>query len=330
MTTPIYFTYTTQYFDDHNFQYNIQMAGDLGSTVGIGASGSSTIDVSMYADEVDAVTQDSASYRSYAVSTSNTYFGSSLFNDGGVMRSDVPNYLTVNAKQTHSSNLDNFSSISMASDIKTNILQAASLAAMAGNIAAPISTALALDGAAFKPVAFFAPAFTGTSTQYIRGDGTYATTPAAQIQSDWNQASSGSLDFIKNKPTIPSVIRTTSTLSLSLVATGATGTQISATKDSSVKLTASTSTTSTIGGPSTSLVALKICSTNNATEASWTTVATLENDQTITLAIVLNSIQVLKGQLSADVPAGWYVKLVNSGTGTHSESFVSGQQTIYG
>lgn len=124
--------------------------------------------------------------------------------------------------------------------------------------------------------------------------------------------------------------RTVSTLSLSLVGTGATGTQISATKDSTVRLTFSTSTTSTIGGPSTSLIALKICSTNNATEASWTTVATLENDQTITLAIVLNSIQVLKGQLCTDLPASWYVKAVNSGTGTHTESFLSGQQTLYG
>lgn len=124
--------------------------------------------------------------------------------------------------------------------------------------------------------------------------------------------------------------RTTSTLSLSLVGTGATGTQISSTKVSSVKLNVSTSTTSTIGGPSTSLVALKICSTNNATEASWTTVGTVENDQTITLALALNSVQAVKGQLCADIPAGWYVKLVNSGSGTHSEAFVAGQQTIYG
>ena len=29
--------------------------------------------------------------------------------------------------------------------------------------------------------------------------------PAAQIQSDWNQVSTGALDFIKNKPTIPAV-----------------------------------------------------------------------------------------------------------------------------
>lgn len=127
-----------------------------------------------------------------------------------------------------------------------------------------------------------------------------------------------------------STTRTTSTLSLSLVGTGATGTQISSTKDSTVRCTVSTSTTSTIGGPATSVVALKICSTNNATEGSWTTVATFESDQNITLAVALQSVQVVKGQLCADVPSGFYVKLVNSGTGTHAESFLSGQQTIYG
>lgn len=123
--------------------------------------------------------------------------------------------------------------------------------------------------------------------------------------------------------------RTTSVLSLSLVGTGATGTQISATKDSTVRVGLSTSTTVTIGSPATSAVDLKICATNNATEGSWTTVATAENDQTITLAAALSSIEVIKSQLETDVPAGWYVKLVNSGTGTHAEAFLTGQQTIY-
>lgn len=157
-----------------------------------------------------------------------------------------------------------------------------------------------------------------------------ATVPSYQAQSDWSEATTSAPDYIKNKPAIPSVIRTTSTLSLSLVGSGATGTQIHATKDSSVRVNVSTSTTSSIGGPSTSLVTLKKCATNNATEGSWTTVAVLENDQTITLAVVLQSIQVLKGQLVADIPAGWFVKLVNSGTGTHSEAFISAEQTIYG
>lgn len=161
----------------------------------------------------------------------------------------------------------------------------------------------------------------------IAASGDVMSNGVAQVQSDWAEANSGETDFIKNKP---SLARTTSTLSLSLVGTGATGTQISATKDSTVRLNVSTSTTSTIGGPSTSLVTLKICATNNATEGSWTAVGIVENDQTITLALALNSIQVTKGQICSDVPAGWYCKLVNSGTGTHTETFISGQQTIYG
>lgn len=143
-------------------------------------------------------------------------------------------------------------------------------------------------------------------------------------------ATSGSYTDLSNKPTIPSVARTVSTSTLSLVGTGATGTQISSTKDATVHYNVSTSTTSSIGGPSTSLVALKICATNSSTEGDWTTIATLENDQTITLALALNSVQVVKSQLSAEVPLGWYVKLVNSGSGTHTETFITGQKVIYG
>lgn len=129
-----------------------------------------------------------------------------------------------------------------------------------------------------------------------------------------------------------STARTTSIITPSLVGTGATGTQISSTKDSTVRASVSTSTTVNIvsGAGGTSSVALKICSTNNATEASWTTVTSLESDQTISLAIALGSVQIVKGQLIADVPAGWYYKLTNNGTGTHSESVITGQQTIYG
>ncbi len=154
------------------------------------------------------------------------------------------------------------------------------------------------------------------------------TIPAAQVNSDWNSGSG--ISQILNKPTIPSTTRTTSTLTLSLVGTGATGTQISSTLPSSVRVTVSTSTTSTIGGPATSIVTLKKCATNSATEGDWTSVAIFESDQTITLAIALQSVQVVKGQLSCDLDAAWFVKLVNSGSGTHSEAFVSGEKTIYG
>lgn len=172
---------------------------------------------------------------------------------------------------------------------------------------------------------------TGSISQYLRGDlslATFPSIPAAQINSDWNAVSG--VAQISNKPAIPSVTRTTSALTLSLVGTGATGTQISAANDSTIRVNVSCSTTATIAGPSTSLVTLKKCATNSATEGSWTSVAIFENDQTVTLAVVLQSVQVTKGQLETDVPAGWFVKLVNSGTGTHSETFISGEKTIYG
>lgn len=152
----------------------------------------------------------------------------------------------------------------------------------------------------------------------------------AQIQADWNQSDTGALDYIKNKPTITPNTRTTSSLSLSFVGSGATGTQISTTKDSTIRVNVLTSTTATIGGASVSAVTLKKCETNDSTEGNWTTVAVLENNQTISLALVLQSIQVMKGQLVADIPAGWYVKLVASGSGTHTEGFISGEKTIYG
>ena len=51
------------------------------------------------------------------------------------------------------------------------------------------------------------PALGTDTTKYLRNDGTWAVPPgttAAQIQSDWNQTDSSKLDYIKNKPTIPS------------------------------------------------------------------------------------------------------------------------------
>lgn len=173
-----------------------------------------------------------------------------------------------------------------------------------------------------------------TSLAAVATSGSYTdlsnkpTIPAAQVNSDWNAVSG--VAQILNEPAIPSTAQTVSVLSLSLVGTGATGTLISTTKNASVCITASTSTTSTIGGPSTSIVMLKTFSSNSATEGNWVLAGQLENDQTITLAIALQSLQAVKGQICTSVPAGYYVKIENSGTGTHAEGFVTAQQTIYG
>lgn len=123
---------------------------------------------------------------------------------------------------------------------------------------------------------------------------------------------------------------TITNISPSLVGTGATGTQVSATKRATIHLGMNESVTSSIGGAATAVINIKICATNNATEASWTNLFTFEEDQTVTLAIALQSIQVMKGAVSFEVPAGWYWKAESSGSGTNSESILSGQQIVYG
>lgn len=143
-------------------------------------------------------------------------------------------------------------------------------------------------------------------------------------------AFTGAYSDLTGKPIIPSVARTTSSLSLSLVGAGATGTQISSTKDSKIRCVVSASTTSTIGGPGTSVITLKKCATNSATESDWSAASVFESDQNVTLAIALSVVQLNKGEVNTDVPAGWYVKLVSSGSGTHAEAFISGEKTIFG
>lgn len=136
--------------------------------------------------------------------------------------------------------------------------------------------------------------------------------------------------WIKRDMTFQVTQRNTSTQSMSLVGTGATGTQISATKDSTVRFTVQTIATATIAGSATSTVTLKKCATNSSTEGDWTTVSVSETSQAYSLAVALQGVTGMKAQLVTDLPAGWYVKLVNTGSGTHSESFLFGEKTIYG
>lgn len=144
---------------------------------------------------------------------------------------------------------------------------------------------------------------TGTTSQYVRGDGTLATLPVSG--------------------------RTTSALSMSLVGTGATGTQISSTRDSTIRATFNTQTTSTLAGNNSSVVVVKTCATNSATESDWIEQGRTSTSQPSGISVVIGQVIAQAGQVCVDVPAGYYVKAVNSGTGTHSESFVSGQKTIY-
>lgn len=151
-----------------------------------------------------------------------------------------------------------------------------------------------------------------------------------QTQSDWNQASSGSTDFIKNKPTIASrVFTNNASRTIQTVAAAGNGVQLSSTRDSFVSYSASISTSATIGGAATGYIVLEVCATNSTTAGSWQEVARLSNSQTITLAVALQSIQVITGNLVAMVPAGYYERLRSfQSSGTPTFAYVSGQEVL--
>lgn len=164
----------------------------------------------------------------------------------------------------------------------------------------------------------------------------FPTIPAAQIQSDWNESDNTKLDFIKNKPAIPSTTRLTSALTLATVAAGTgstggnTGTQISATKASSVRVSYTTQIAYSLGGSVSSSVILKKCATNDPVEANWTACGRSETKQITGLAVTVGQTVASSGQMCADLNPGWFVKAVASGAGTHTETFTEGEQTIYG
>lgn len=110
--------------------------------------------------------------------------------------------------------------------------------------------------------------------------------------------------------------------------TGATGFQVSASRDALVGYNVTMSTTATIGGASTVTVVLEICPTNSATPAAWVEIARISNSQTITLAVVLQSIQGVAAKLSGVIPAGYYAKLRTVTTGTASALYNTGQEVL--
>lgn len=111
--------------------------------------------------------------------------------------------------------------------------------------------------------------------------------------------------------------------------TGATGFQISASRDSDVHYSGTITTTATIGSGQIGTLVLEMANTNSATAGDWTEIGRCTNGQTITLAIALQSVQTIGCQLSGFIPAGKYAKIRSiSTTGTPSFAYNSGQEVL--
>lgn len=199
---------------------------------------------------------------------------------------------------------------------------------------------------------------TGTTAQYVRGDGTLATLPSP---------GSGTVTSVVCGTGLSGgTITTTGTCSMpntgtsgtysgmttdaqgrvtggtnrswnnapgrSLVTgTGATGFQVSSTRDSSISYAVKVSTTATIGTPSAGDIVLEIASTNSATPSDWLQIGAIcGNSQNITLAALLSSVQATSCSVGATLPAGWYAKLRSvTSSGSPTYTYLSGQEMLF-
>lgn len=138
----------------------------------------------------------------------------------------------------------------------------------------------------------------GTSTVMTAQAASTTNGLMTQVQSDKLDALQGGQAWSWSQP------------SRSLTAsTGAAGFQPSATRISTGNYNITVTTTATIGGNSSGYVALEIAPTNSATAGDWIEMGRCGNSQAITLAVILQSVQTVSCQVSADIPAGYYAKL---------------------
>lgn len=120
----------------------------------------------------------------------------------------------------------------------------------------------------------------------------------------------------------------TSTRSI-VTGTGATGFQVSASRNQTVHYNVKVTTTASIAGNADGYVTLEVAPTNSATAGDWVEMARCGNSQALTLAITLQSVQGTTCGLVGDIPAGYYTKLRSvTTTGTVSFTYLSGQEVL--
>lgn len=128
---------------------------------------------------------------------------------------------------------------------------------------------------------------TGTTAQYIRGDGSLATMPSTAARS-----------FNMN-----------SGRTLVTVAAAANGFQVDASRDALVNYSVTINTTSTLTGGSAGYVVLEVSPTNSATAASWIEISRTSAGQMNGLVVGLTLNQVNAGNISGVIQAGYFARL---------------------
>lgn len=144
--------------------------------------------------------------------------------------------------------------------------------------------------------------------------------PSGQIQSDWTQTNNASVDFIKNKPASLSQSSASRTLNTIF--------QVNSTRWTEIRYSVDISTTVSLSGSQIGRVVLEM-----ATNVGFTTgvqeLQSFGNGNSGTLVIGLVLTQLCTACLSGKIPPGNYVRLrtVNI-TGTPTFTYVSGQEVL--
>lgn len=139
-------------------------------------------------------------------------------------------------------------------------------------------------------------------------------------------ATTGDYNDLINKPS-SSWTFATSSRSLT-TGTGATGFQVSATRNATVSYAVNIATVATLGAPSAGYITMEIAPTNSSNAADWFEVGTrCRADNTVGL-LAVQSTQGNGCSLSAPIPAGYYVKLRSvTVSGTPTFTLVSTWET---
>jgi hypothetical protein len=137
------------------------------------------------------------------------------------------------------------------------------------------------------------------------GNGRFLKVLFQQYQADWNQASGSAPDFIKNKPSLPGAPTINNSVSRTLD---------SSFKPSTTQISQVNYTVQIAALLNTGTVFLEISADNSA----WTEVGRVSSG-TLTLTVV--------SQISAVVPANYFVRLRTSGAATIT--YLTGQEILY-
>lgn len=148
----------------------------------------------------------------------------------------------------------------------------------------------------------------------VSGSGRFIIWEYSQSQSNWSETDTAKSDYIKNKPYIinPSGAAVSRALNTSF--------QISTTQNAFVFYSINEAEVLTLTGGQTGIIQLQISPDN----VTFTTIAQFKVGNTGTLTVGLTLTDEVGSQLSGFIPAGYWVKLPTSGTGTQTE--ITGQE----